>query len=529
MAEPGDFVLAKRIFCVLKYTYKLTMRYILCIILACLSVWAIEPTEVAVVYNAESPISQAAALRYCEARRIPKEQLLPLSGLKRGDIEREQFEALIVQPLLQLGYKRGMMWPCGPRNGRRLMRAMVLMPDIPLRVKEEMINGKPMGTGAARTEAAVDSELMLLGAEFPKKGMGKNPHFKQKIPGKKELPRVLTVCRIDGPDEAAIFRMINEPVEVEKSGLWGWVVADNGGPYKDGDSMIRQAAELARKRGQPLFYESSKSTLADGFPLMKQVAVYFGWYTRNANGPFGASAPATWRLGRGSIAFHLHSYSAINIYDGISWVSALLKRGACVTAGNVAEPYLGACLNYGIFYEKLLAGAQVGEAVLVASPSVSWQGIVLGDPLYRPFPANLRPSRDNPYAGWQDIFRRLNGDFRAMQNAVEQKLSTPNAGLYAEMFAWYCTWEKRFPMAAEYFALAARRHYAEADKVRASLMQASVTAATGAVERALGLFDSLELRCAATPWLNAVKKSSAPFRPKPKPSADKDKNNQKAP
>lgn len=501
------------------------MRYLLFLICVCLCAWAIEPTEVAVVYNAESPLSRAAALRYCEVRRIPHEQLLPLFGVKRGDISRSDFDALIVQPLLQQGHKRGMMWPSGPRNGYKFMRAMVLMPDIPLRVKEEMVNGKPVGMGKARTEAAVDSELMLLGARYSTKGMGNNPHFKKPVPGRNERSRVMMVSRIDGPDETCIYRMINEPALVERTGLWGWVVIDNGGPYKEGDAMIARAAEHARKNAQPLFYESSRPTLADGFPLMQQVAVYFGWYNRNANGPFAPSAPAQFRLGRGAVACHLHSFSATDLYNGVTWVSALLKRGACVTAGNVFEPYLGACLDYDVFYQNLLAGAQVGEAALVATPSVSWQGIVLGDPLYRPFPKNVRTGWDNPFALWQQLRRSANDSLPALQSAVEQKMSGPNAPLFSEMFAWLCTEQKQYTLAAEYFAVAARRGYRDADKVRAAMMQAATTAAAGDIERALGLFDVLELRCAATPWLKAVQAAAAPYRPKPEPAP----KNQKAP
>jgi hypothetical protein len=207
----------------------------------------------------------------------------------------------------------------------------------------------------------------------------------------------------------------------------------------------------------------------------------------------------------------------------VTWVSALLKRGACVTAGNVFEPYLGACLDYDIFYQNLLAGAQVGEAALAATPAVSWQGIVLGDPLYRPFPKKIRSGWDNPFALWQKLRRSAHDSLPALQAAVEQKMSSPNAPLFVEMFACLCMDQKQYSLAAEYFAEAARRHYREADKVRTALLQAAVTAAAGNTERALGLFGTLELRCAATPWLKSVQAVAAPYRPKPEPAPEKKK------
>ena len=498
------------------------MKYLLLLLSLCVCAWGLEPTEVAVVYNAQSELSKSAALRYCQVRGIPHDQLLPLFGVARGNISREDFESSIMQSLLVQGYQKGLMWPAGPRNGRKLMRAMVLMPDIPLRVKETVVNGKPAGTGQRRTEAAVDSELMLLGSKFPTAGMGSNPFYKKEFPAKNAKPSVMMVCRIDGPDEACIYRMINDPVKVEKKGLWGWVVTDNGGPYKAGDDMITEVARLANLHGQPLFNETSRSTLTDGFPLMQQVIAYFGWYTRSANGPFHQKAPADFRFAEGAVACHLHSFSANNLYNGVSWVSALLKRGACVTAGNVAEPYLNACLNYGVFYEQLLAGKQVAEAALVASSTVSWQCIVLGDPLYRPFPPKTRPDRNNPYVIWKDMRRRAGTSSPALQLAVEQKMGSHNGALYAEMYAWYCTEEKRFDTAREYFALAAKRHYKAPDVIRAQLLQASTTAAAGDRERAWKLYEKMMLDYATSPYLKAIKATAEPCRPKPAPTtADK--------
>lgn len=495
------------------------MRYLLLLIFLCTGVMAIEPTEVAVVYNAESALSKAAAERYCTVRRIPPDQMLPLFGVKRGNISRDDFEGSIMSSLLSQGRQRGLMWPAGPRNGIKLMKAMVLMPDIPLKVTE-LLNeqGKPVGTGQQRTEAAVDSELALLGSRFPLKGMGNNPHYKKKLPGRNERPKVLSVCRIDGPDPESVYRMINEPAAVEKTGLWGWVVVDNGGPYPAGDALMARVAELALAHHQPLFYETSRQTIAPAFPLMSQTIVYFGWYINPANGPFCVTAPRDFRFARGAIACHLHSYSATNLYDGKTWVSALLKRGACVTAGNVAEPYLGPCLNYGVFYEHLLNGAQVGEAALLATPSLSWQTIVLGDPLYRPFPKGRYPSGGNPFVAWQQMSRNSGNNTSALQSEVELKLARGlSDGLYAEIFALRCAEKKDFSRAVNYFALAADRYPAGRDKLRARLFMLTAQAAAGNQSAAQAGILKLRDSSASSPYLPAIQKTVDAIVPKPKP------------
>ncbi len=498
------------------------MRYILVLlVMLCGCVLGIQPTEVAVVYNANSALSRAAAERYCEARRIPKDQMLPLFGVQRGDISREDFRAFVEMPLLQQGKKHGLCWPAGPRNAARLMRAMVLMPDLPLRVREEMRDGKPVGTGMKRTEAAVDSELALLGSRYPTPGMGNNPLYRKKMPTGREKQAVMSVCRIDGPDEDTIFRMINMPIQVEKRGLSGWVVVDNGGPYKAGDDLMTAVAELALEHGQPLFTENSKATLPDSYPLMQDVIAYFGWYTRYANGPFSAQAPSSFRFADGAVACHLHSYSAMSLYDGKNWVSALLKRGACVTAGNVAEPYLGPCLNYGIFYRHLLSGAQVGEAALLASPVVSWQCIVLGDPLYRPFAAVQKGQGSGMYAFWRSCCKRAGENFALLQQAVEAGLGRNNDPVLAEIFALHCVEKKRFATAVEYFALAHRLYGTQRDKMRTRLLELSYLPAAGRQAAAETGVQLLLEESATSPYLPAIRKTAEAILPKKEPPSEK--------
>lgn len=487
------------------------MKYLLYLLSLCVCAFALEPADVAVVYNADSELSKKAAERYREVRRIPADNMFPLYGVTRKDISRVEYESIVMSSLLVQARQRGLIWPSGPRNGRKQLKAMVLMPDLPLRV----MNDAPQG-GRNHTGAALDGELALLGARFPTQGMGFNVLYKKKMPGKNEKQPVMSVCRIDGPDEKSIFRMINDPVQVERSGgLHGWVVVDQGGPYKEGDDMMAAVADCARKHHRPLFYETSKSTLADSFPLMPRTSVYFGWYTNPPNGPFAQKAPSEFRFAKGAIASHLHSFSAVGIRDTSHWVGALLARGACVTAGNVAEPYLSACLDYHFFYERLLAGDCVGEAALLASPTVSWQTIVLGDPLYRPFPKGVTAKGDNPYAQWVEMHKRAAGDLTRLQASVNVKMRAgKDGGVYAEMFAWQCLEEKEFGKAVEYFRVAQAYYKSKSDKIRAQLMMLSALAADGEREDALEGAEQLLRESTGSPYLPAITKTVEALTPR---------------
>ena len=60
--------------------------------------------------------------------------------------------------------------------------------------------------------------------------------------------------------------------------------------------------------------------------------------------------------------------------------------GAGASVGYVYEPYLQLVLNSQIFFERLLGGHNFAESAYAATPALSWQQTVVGDPLYRPFP-----------------------------------------------------------------------------------------------------------------------------------------------
>ncbi len=477
----------------------------------CCSVFAWEPSEVVVVYNADSELSRSAMKRYCAARSIPQNNRLPLFGVARGDMTRADYDLKVKYALLALGRERRLIWPSGPQGRGTRIKAMVLMPDLPLRIKEEAVNGKKPGNGIPSNAAALDSELMLLGADYKLASFGNNPYFgKPDVPRGEERQVVMCVCRIDGPDKDCIMRMITAPIQVERTGLWGWTVVDTGGKYKQGDEMMETIANICIGNYLPLFYEQTKSTIPNDYPLMQDVACYFGWYTNPANGPFRKESAAGFRFAKGAIAFHLHSYSATSIYDGKTWVSALLQRGAAVTAGNVAEPYLGPSLNCALFYAHLAEGKQVGEAALLASPSVSWQCIVLGDPLYRPFPKRgIAPVESNPFVRWHRLVRRCGGDLAHMRKAVDAESKHKDAPLFAEIFAGVCRTAGKLKDAEYYYRYAAEKYSSPKDQLRASLCRAYVLKADKRPDAAAELMHHIVQKFAKSVFAAAVQKAAA--------------------
>ncbi len=470
---------------------------------------ALEPSQVVVVYNADSELSCKSAQRYAQLRGVPASQLVGLAGLKAGHISRLDFEDKIRIPLLQVGRERGWCWPSsGARGKGKRIYAMVLMPDMPLGVRGVPRPKGTPGPGKLQEDnAAVDSELMLLGANHPIAGMLGNPCYDKIISLGRDAVPVMAVCRIDGPDATTINHMMEDPVRVERQGLWGWVVVDQGGKHPEGDAWLADVARQAQAAGQPLFYETSRKTLAESFPLMTDTAVYFGWYAHPANGPFNPEAAGAFHFAPGAVAVHIHSNSASSVKNAKYWVPALLKRGAAVSAGNVFEPYLGPTLHLDIFYRRLLQGHCVAEAALMASPVTSWQCLILGDPLYRPFAAAYRSTASNAFTEWRHLRMEFGSNPTLLRQAVRAREQLPHGAALAEMFAWYCTERKAMSEAAEFFATACGRYRELRDRTRTAMMAASVLAADEKQERALKVLQPWLHAGQASPYLPALQAS----------------------
>ena len=173
---------------------------------------------------------------------------------------------------------------------------------------------------------------------------------------------------------------------------------------------------------------------------MKDAALYFGWYARNANGPF---SDPEFQLKKGAVACHIHSFSGLTLRrDKAEWVGPLVKHGAAGVLGNVYEPFLNGTTHLDVFVKRLLDGYTMVEAAYMATPYVSWMSIVVGDPLYRPFdgfrtyePQFYRKD-DNLHAKTFHVATKLWGKKKASYEVkLENATKLHKTGYYLEALA----------------------------------------------------------------------------------------------
>jgi len=184
---------------------------------------------------------------------------------------------------------------------------------------------------------------------------------------------------------------LRESLDSERRGLLGMALIDAKGGDNDldraGDAWLHRASLFLDRRGMPVLLDQQTALVPAGVPVPPGgLAVYLGWY---ANDPEGFFATEERLFAPGGIGLHLHSLAGHLPRDGgRHWVGALLARGAAASYGCVNEPYLGGVPRFDLFIEGLVAGRTFAEAVLEASPQLSWQTVIVGDPLYRPFAAD---------------------------------------------------------------------------------------------------------------------------------------------
>ncbi len=201
--------------------------------------------------------------------------------------------------------------------------------------------------------------------------------------------KTMMVARLDGPGENIAIGLVDKAIAAERDGLKGRVYIDSGHSAKkpgkplfaEYDESLVKASELFERYGKmKVVLDKQPSLFAPG--TCPQTAVYCGWYSlENYIDAFG--------FVDGAIAYHIASFEAINLRDPASsqWCPSLLVDGAAVTIGPVAEPYLSAFPKPDKFVSRLLLnGSCIVEAYYRTKPFNSWQMVLVGDPLYRPFP-----------------------------------------------------------------------------------------------------------------------------------------------
>jgi uncharacterized protein (TIGR03790 family) len=91
---------------------------------------------------------------------------------------------------------------------------------------------------------------------------------------------------------------------------------------------------------------------------------------------------------QGAVGFHIASSacSTLKKEESRVWCKVMLEKGVTATLGPVFEPYVETFPVPDIFFGLLIKGSfTLAECYALSNPFWSWQMVLIGDPLYRPF------------------------------------------------------------------------------------------------------------------------------------------------
>jgi uncharacterized protein (TIGR03790 family) len=499
------------------------------------------PAAVAILYNSAVPESRKLAECYRDARSIPAQNLIGLTMPLTADISRADYEKWILKPL-QAEFDRRGWW----RRGRDAagitlpveneIRVLVTMRGVPLRIEPTpkppapkppvpppAKPATPQNPFIGHDEASVDSELAMFGVEgVPLDGGLPNKFYQSKKPiTRAELPFLVLTARIDAASYATCERMIRDAVETEKSGLWGMAYVDIANKYPQGDQWLETVAKANGQAGIPTVVDRFNDTLPKNYPL-GAAALYYGWYDWNVSGPF---LNPGFRFRKGAVAMHLHSFSAEQLGNPTkNWSAPLLEKGAAVTIGNVYEPYLNLTHDFGILHQCLLDGDCWVEACWKAIPVASWQGVVLGDPLYQPFKhldgSGVRKSEDNDFRALRAAALRWPDDPAERRKQLDQATERTSSGVLAEAVGLDFLQHGLTTEAAVRFRSARAMYVGTADKLRQDFHLIAIDRAANRRELAVRGLRDAKLRYGAIPEAESLQGWLDILDPPPPPPAD---------
>ena len=394
--------------------------------------------NVLVVVNESSEDSVKIGEHYAKARAIPSAQVLRL-------------KFPVAEAITRLGYAQLIEAPIGEwlnANGAQdRILYIVLTKGLPLR-----INGT---AGRQGTVSSVDSELTLLyrrmsGTPVAPQGQITNPYYLGTDPVAKAKPfshrahDIYLVTRLDGFTAADVIAMIDRGI---KAAPVGNVVLDQKAdlPPAPAENWLKDAATALGEQGfaERTVLETTTRPFSGKDPVI-------GYYSWGSNDPALRSRNTTLNFAPGAIAAMFMSSDARTFSEPpLQWTAGdsrdsqrayagssqsltgdLIRSGVTGAVGYVTEPYGDGAVRPEMLFPAYVNGFNLAEAFYLATPFLSWQTIVVGDPLCAPFAAK-RAAAAEPLEPEIDPATELPGFFAARRVKGAQGAGVPVPALQA--------------------------------------------------------------------------------------------------
>jgi uncharacterized protein (TIGR03790 family) len=340
------------------------------------------PSTILLVVNDNSALSRDIAEYYARRRGVPAANICHLKAGTSEEISREDFDRQIARPVGAFLRKSGL---------QESIYYIVITAGVPLKIPGA-------GDGMKSSAASVDSELTLLysdlktGKPHPLEGPIPNPLFgkRDRVFSHPEYP-IYLVTRLAAYDFDGVKGMIDRCFAATNRGKF---VLDLRGPDDEsGNDWLRNAAILLPK-DRVLLDETTE-------PVYGQTDVigYASWGSNDRNRkrrfpgfhwlPGGIVTEYVSTDGRTFAKPPDHWTPSMDWINRSAWfaespqsmLADYILEGASGGSGHVYEPYLQMTPRPDLLLPAYYSGRNLAESYYLAIPGLSWQNIVVGDPL----------------------------------------------------------------------------------------------------------------------------------------------------
>ena len=381
----------------MRVTFKTRLRTTMCLALVLCglasNVGAQSAENVAVVINEASAESRQIGEYYIKARGIPAVNVIRIQTTTEETIQPSLYLATIQAPIAAALQKNNLF--------DRVLY-IVLTKGVPLRV---------LGTGGPTgTVASVDSELTLLyrrltGQVVLTRGKIANPYFLGAKPVAEAKPfthRDFDIYLVSRLDAFTVDEAISLVVKGAQPSRDGRVVLDQRDALvnRTGEDWMGLAAQNLTKEGF-----GSRVTLDTTPKPVRGISPVIGYFSWGSTDPQNRVRAMKMDFSPGALAATFVSTDArtfkeppadwmpTNVNDRAqffggspqSLIGDLIREGATGVAGQVSEPYLESAVRPDVLFPAYLSGFNLIESFYLAIPHLSWQTVVVGDPLCAPF------------------------------------------------------------------------------------------------------------------------------------------------
>jgi len=341
----------------------------------------VSPGRVLLVVNDNSPLSRAIGEYYARRRGVPPQNVCHIRTKPGEEISREDYDRQIARPIGIFLRKEGL---------EESIYYIVTTAGVPLKI--------PGTDGMNGSAASVDSELTLLysdlasGKPHPIDGVIPNPFF-----GKRDRPfshpefPIYLVTRLAAYDFDGVKGIIERSLAASNRGKF---ILDLRGPNDEpGNDWLRDAA-IQLPKDRVLLEESIQ-------PVYEQSNV-IGYASWGSNDRYHQRRVPGFRwLPGGIVTEYVSSDGRTFEKPPEKWVPSqqwstpsawfagtpqslladYLLEGATGGSGHVYEPYLTMTPRPDLLFPAYYSGRNLAESYYLAIRALSWQNIVVGDPL----------------------------------------------------------------------------------------------------------------------------------------------------